>query len=124
MKQAEAIAHTRALAAALILIGLALEVFGSLAVLTGVFDRVAGLALAAYCAATAVLWKQFWKPGDFWASPTGAGRSLFWDFLKNFAVAGGFLLVAFGTSAQSAAAFFAHPFEFSHPYRLQGATSR
>jgi hypothetical protein len=34
--------------------------------------------------------EEFWKPGDFWASNTGQGRTLIWDFLKNFALGAGF----------------------------------
>jgi putative oxidoreductase len=65
---------------------------------------------------TAVLWKQFWKPGDFWSSNTGQGRMLFWDFLKNFALGAGFLLITFGTNAASVEHFLAHPQWSSHPY--------
>ena len=119
--QAQEIASTRLLSIGLILVGLAVEIVGSLAILSGTADRAAALVLAAYCGATAVLWKRFWEPGDFWSSATGTGRSLFWDFLKNLAVAGGFLMIAFGTRAQSVAPFFAHPFASSQPYRLHGA---
>jgi uncharacterized membrane protein YphA (DoxX/SURF4 family) len=34
-------------------------------VLTGIADRFAAFVLAGYCGVTALLWKQFWKPGDF-----------------------------------------------------------
>ena len=104
------------LAAPLILVGLCVEVFGSLAVLTGLLDRPAGFILAGYCGVTALLWKQFWAPGDFWQGGNSKGRQLFWDFLKNFAVAGGFLLVAFGPTADTAATFLHHPLSSTHPY--------
>jgi putative oxidoreductase len=42
--------------------------------------RLCALILAGYCAATAVLYKRFWAPGDFWSEPDGKGRALFWDF--------------------------------------------
>jgi putative oxidoreductase len=92
----------------------------SLGVVTGVADRACALILAGYCAVTALLWKQFWKPGDFWASSTGKARSLFWDFLKNFALGAGFLLITFGTDATSTARFLVHPTLSSHPYRATG----
>jgi putative oxidoreductase len=117
--QAAEIAPTRVAAGALILMGLTVEILMPLAILTGVADRAAALVLAAYCAITALLWKQFWKPGDFWSAPDGKARGLFWDFLKNFALAGGFLLIVFGTGAQSVASFFAHPFASSDPYHVQ-----
>ena len=116
--QARQVAANPAIATVLIVAGLFIEVFMSLGVVTGVADRACAFTLAAYCAATALLWKQFWKPGDFWASSTGQGRTLFWDFLKNLAVGAGFLLVTFGTQASMAAKFFADPLASSHPYQL------
>jgi len=113
--QADEICPYRWMAIALIICGLAIEMVMSAAILTGVMDRLAGLVLALYCMATALLWKQFWRTHDFWR--TQAALGLFWDFLKNFSLAGGFLLLAFGASATSARAFFADPFASSHPYR-------
>jgi putative oxidoreductase len=120
MAQAGEAAPNRGVAASLVLAGLAVEIFMSLAILTGVADRAAAFVLAGYCGVTALLWKQFWKPGDFWSSPDGQGRQLFWDFLKNFALAGGFLLITFGTGARTAPDFFAHPLASSRPYAIQG----
>ena len=57
---AEAI-PSRWLATIAIFAGLGVEVVMSLAVLTGIADRIAALVLAAYCVVTALLWKQFWK---------------------------------------------------------------
>jgi putative oxidoreductase len=118
--QAGEVTPSRALAAGLIVAGLCVEVFMSLGVVTGVADRACAFILAGYCAVTALIWKQFWKPGDFWASSTGKARSLFWDFLKNFALGAGFLLITFGTDATSTARFLAHPTLSSHPYRAAG----
>ncbi len=88
----------------------------SLGILTGIADRFAAFVLAGYCGVTALLWKQFWKPGDFWSG--GKGRELFWDFWKNLALAGGFLLVTFGTGAATVETFVSHPFASSKPYSL------
>jgi putative oxidoreductase len=110
------------LAAVLIVIGLAVEVLMPLGIVTGTADRAAAFVMAGYCGVTAILWKQFWKPGDFWAG--GKGRELFWDFLKNFSLAGGFLVLALGTSAASAQGFFQHPFASSHPYAAATEDSR
>jgi putative oxidoreductase len=115
--QAGEVAPSRTIAAGLILAGLCVEVFMSLGVVTGIADRACAFVLAGYCAVTALLWKRFWKPGDFWTSNTGQGRTLFWDFLKNFALGAGFLLITFGTDATSTAQFMAHPMVSSHPYR-------
>jgi putative oxidoreductase len=113
----EAVPNTAA-AIGLILIGLFVEVFMSLGVITGIADRACAFVLAGYCGVTALLWKQFWKPGDFWSSNSGQGRTLFWDFLKNFALGAGFLLITFGTDAVSVSHFFVHPLSSSHPYSV------
>ena len=114
--QAREAAPNTTVAVGLILIGLFVEVFMSLGVITGIADRACAFVLAGYCGVTALLWKQFWKPGDFWSSNSGQGRTLFWDFLKNFALGAGFLLVTFGTDAASVSHFFVHPLSSSHPY--------
>jgi len=114
--QARQAAPSQALATLLILCGLSIEIFMSAAILIGAADRLAALVLAAYCVATAILWKQFWRPGDFWANPAGQARALFWDFWKNLALAGGFLLLTFGATVQSTSAFLAAPFSSTHPY--------
>jgi putative oxidoreductase len=106
------------LAVMLILAGIAVEILMPLAILTGIADRAAGLVMAGYCMITALLWKQFWKPDDFWKAGESKGRDLFWDFLKNFSLAGGFLLLVVGTHG-TVATFLAHPFASSHPYTQQ-----
>jgi len=100
----------------LIVAGLGVEILMPLGIVTGVADRLAAFILAGYCGVTALLWKQFWRPGDFWRAGHSEGRALFWDFLKNFSLAGGFLLITFGTSAATVADFIAHPLASSHPY--------
>jgi hypothetical protein len=39
-----------------------------------------------------------------------------WNFLKNFALGAGFLLISFGTDAASVGRFFTHPLSSSHRY--------
>ena len=117
---AEAI-PSRWLATIAIFAGLGVEVVMSLAVLTGIADRSAALVLAAYCVVTALLWKQFWKVADFRLRGPSAGRDVFWDFLKNLALAGGFLALASGAGAVGWQSLLAHPLASSHPY-AQAAT--
>jgi putative oxidoreductase len=100
----------------LILIGLSVEILMPIGILSGVADRLAAFILAGYCGVTALLWKQFWKPGDFWHRGESKGRTLFWDFLKNFSLAGGFLLITFGTTSVSVERFFQNPLSSTHPY--------
>ena len=89
----------------------------SLGIVSGIADRAAALVLAAYCAATAFLWKQFWTSGDFRLRGASRGRDTFWDFLKNLALTGGFLSLALGGRASGVEEFLHHPLESSHPYR-------
>lgn len=114
--QAEQAVASKPVAQALILTGLFVEVVMSLCVLTGTADRAAAFVLAGYCMVTALLWKQFWAQPDFRLRGTSQGREVFWDFLKNFAVAGGFLAVAWGGTAGGFDRFLHAPFESSHPY--------
>ncbi len=116
--QAREIFSSTSLARALICVGLFVEIVMSACVLTGTADRAAAFVLAGYCGVTALLWKQFWRPGDFWASGDSKARNLFWDFWKNFALAGGFLLVVFGTRADTVRLFLADPLSSTHPYTL------
>ena len=105
------------LAVVLILCGIAIETLMPLAILTGTADRAAALIMAGYCMVTALLWKQFWKPGDFWQGGDSRGRNLFWDFVKNFSLAGGFLLLVVGAHG-SFRTFLVNPLASSHPYAL------
>jgi putative oxidoreductase len=121
--QASEATANRALAAALIMAGLGTEIVMSAAILSGVADRLAALVLAAYCALTAILWKKFWKKPDFKLRGASLGRDTFWDFLKNFALAGGFLMLAFGSNAAGVQAFLDAPLASSHPYAIAADTS-
>ncbi len=114
---AQATAHSRPLSWLLIGAGICIEVMMSLAVLTGVMDRLAAMVLAGYCVVTALLWKQFWKVADFRLKGPSKGRDVFWDFMKNFALAGGFLLLTTGGTAYGVHHFLQHPLSSTHPYR-------
>ena len=116
--QAAEAAPRRSLATALIFVGFGVEFFMSLAILTGITDRMAAFILAGYCIVTALLWKPFWNAPDFRLRGSSRGREMFWDFLKNLALAGGFLTLTFGASATGFQQFLAHPLASSHPYSL------
>ncbi len=114
--QAQEVFKARALAITVVLVGLAIEVFMALGVVTGIADRACALVIAGYCAATAILFKRFWAQGDFWADPDGKGRTLFWDFLKNLSLGAGFLLIVVGTDGSGLRPFLDHPLASSQPY--------
>lgn len=116
INQARHTVHSKGLACILLGAGLLIEVVMSAAVITGFFDRLAAVILAAYCAVTALLWKQFWNTDDFRLKGPSKGREVFWDFLKNFAVAGGFLILATGGTAYGVKQLITHPLSSSHPY--------
>jgi putative oxidoreductase len=110
------------LATALIVAGLGIEVVMSLAIVTGVADRLAAFVLAGYCIITALLWKPFWKAPDFRLVGASRGRDVFWDFLKNLSLAGGFLVLALGSDAAGVQRFLNHPLGSSHPYTSDNTT--
>jgi putative oxidoreductase len=117
--QAAKAVPSHGVATSLILAGLCVEIFMSLGILTGVADRAAACVMAGYCLLTAILWKQFWKAPDFRLIGASRGRDVFWDFLKNLALAGAFVLLAFGPRASSVQEFLQHPLASSHPYALE-----
>lgn len=117
VQQAKQLVASDTLAKTLILVGLFVEVVMSLGIVTGVADRAAAFVLGGYCAVTALLFKQFWVPGDFWQKGDSKARNLFWDFLKNFSLAAGIMLVTFGTVAPDVPRFLDAPFSSTHPYR-------
>src|SRR6185437_3309917 len=116
VKQAQEIFKPRPIAIVMILIGLFVEIVCTLGVVTGIADRASAFIIAGYCLVTAVLYKQFWAQGDFWANPDGKGRSLFWDFLKNLSLGAGFLLIVVGADGAGLAPFLHSPLASSQPY--------
>ena len=117
VRQAQEVFRPRALATVVLLAGLTIELFCTLGVVTGIADRAAAFVLASYCAVTALLYKRFWAPGDFWGDANGKGRGLFWDFLKNLSLGAGFLLIVVGTDGRGLQPFLDAPFASSLPYR-------
>ncbi len=115
-KQAGEVFTKHGVAVASILAGLFVELVMPLGILTGVADRLAAFVMAGYCVMTALLFKRFWAPGDFWAKGSSRGRDLFWDFLKNFALASGFLLITVGLDGHGWWAFVTDPLGSTHPY--------
>jgi putative oxidoreductase len=84
-------------------------------IVLGIDARAAAVVLAGFCVITALLYHPFWKYPDFW-SKEGAGRAHFWDFLKNFGLVGGLLLVVCAGPPIGFDAIVTHPFS-SPPYQ-------
>lgn len=84
------------LAPLLLAMGMALEIIGPVCVVSGWMAGPAALMLALYCVVTALLFHPFWVHGDLLRPGASVDRTHFWDFAKNFGLAGGLLLVAVG----------------------------
>ena len=83
---------------ALLIAAIAVEAITPICIVSGRKDRSAAAVLAAFCAVTAVLYHPFWKYPDLTAKSQTKGRNELWEFLKNFGLVGGLLMVVFGNS--------------------------
>lgn len=93
-KQAKLPGAVPMLAAAIVVEGLT-PVF----IVSGVWDRPAAVLLAGFCLVTAFLYHPFWAYRDFFSPrDDSVAREHFWQFLKNFGLVGGLLLVVFAGS--------------------------
>lgn len=99
---------------------LLLKILASLALITGMADRLGAIALAGFCVITAFLYKRFWSLGDFSFCAASKAMPVFWEFLKNISLAVAFILIVFGGDAQSLRdglqAFADNPLSSTHPY--------
>lgn len=80
----------------LLVLAIIVEVVTPICIVAGWFAAPAAGVLAGFCVATAVLYHPFWKGSDFWTPGVSIARGHFWDFTKNFGLAGGLMLVALG----------------------------
>jgi putative oxidoreductase len=103
----------------MLVLAIIVEAVTPVLIVAGVFDRLAAFVLAAFCVATAVLYHPFWIFPDFWsARADSTAREHFWQFMKNFGLVGGLLLVAFASSsATRPAAFLSDPLSSTGVYR-------
>ena len=73
------------------------EAITPMMIVSGWYDRLGALLLAGFCVVTAFLYHPFWKGPDFFSPGNDSkAREHFWQFLKNFGLVGGLLLVVFG----------------------------
>ena len=85
MKQAGDIPFKRAMLVASIVV----ECIAPACIVAGKRDRLAAFTLGGFCVMTAVLFHRFWRFPGFWRLEEGEGLQHFWEFLKNFGLAGG-----------------------------------
>lgn len=80
----------------MLVLAILVEGLTPICILLGWMDRPAAVLLAGFCVVTAFLYHPFWACADFFsASDASKGRDHFWQFLKNFGLVGGLLLVVF-----------------------------
>ena len=93
----------------LLLISMLIEFITPVCIVIGWHDHLAAFILAGFCAVTAILYHPFWTFPDFWAPNKSIARNHFWDFLKNFGLAGGLLLLILSNSFLPLSTMIAHP---------------
>lgn len=108
----------------LLVLGMSLELLGPACILLGWHDRLAACLLGLYCIVTALLYHNFWAYPDFWTRGESVARAHFWDFLKNFCVAGGLFLLTFSTQLAPARAVVTHPLSSTPVYTPAGVAPR
>ena len=80
----------------LLVLAMMVEFVTPVCIVSGWYDGFAAFVLAGYCGIMAILYHNFWKYPRFW-SPDSAGYPHLWDFLKNFGLVGGLMLVVLGS---------------------------
>lgn len=100
--------------AVLVVLAICIEVVTPICIVSGWHDRLAAFVLAGFCVVTALLYHPFWAYPDLWSDPHSQSREHFWQFLKNFGLVGGLLLVVFAGSPASPEQVLAHPLGSSY----------
>lgn len=103
-----------ALAPAMLVAAIVVEIGAPVCIVLGWHDRLAAFVLAGFCAVTAVLYHQFWRYPDFWRFREGEGLEHFWEFLKNFGLVGGLGLVVLAPRTLPATDFLERPLSSTH----------
>jgi putative oxidoreductase len=88
--------------AAMLAAAIAVEGLTPFGIVFDVYPRACAVLLAGFCAVTAFLYHHFWTYDDFFSpSDDSVAREHFWQFLKNFGLVGGLLMVMFPSVLQS-----------------------
>ena len=80
----------------LLVLAMVVEVVTPVCIVSGWYDGFAAFVLAGYCVITAILYHNFWKYPRFWSAGS-EGYPHLWDFLKNFGLVGGLILIVLGS---------------------------
>ncbi len=95
LKQADSSIVPKAAGPAMLTAAMLVEFITPFCIVTGWHDRLASFVLAGYCVVSGLLYHRFWRYPDFW-TPGREGNAHFWDFVKNFGLVGGLLLLLVG----------------------------
>ncbi len=107
-------------AAVLLVLGILVELIAPVCIVIGWHDRIAAFVLAGFCVITALVYHNFWHYADFWSHGDSKARTHFWDFLKNFGLVGGLLLITFGATLAPLGATVRHPLSSTPVYSRAG----
>ena len=79
---------------AMLIAAIIIEGLTPLMIVSGWHDRLGSFLLAGFCVVTAFLYHPFWRGPDFFSpADDSKAREHFWQFLKNFGLAGGLGLI-------------------------------
>lgn len=95
--------------APLLIVGMIVELVAPVLILLGVWDRLAAFLLAGFCMVTAVMFHDFWNYPGLLSPSGGPALDHFWEFLKNFGLAGGLMLVMLDARPRPFSDFVARP---------------
>lgn len=99
---------------AMLVAAILIEAITPVMIVAGWHDRLAAFLLAGFCVVTAFIYHPFWKGPDFFSPHDDSkAREHFWQFLKNFGLAGGLGLVIVAGSMTPPEQVIAHPFSSS-----------
>jgi putative oxidoreductase len=93
----------------LLVLAIVVELVTPVCIVLAWHDRLAAFVLAGFCFVTAILYHPFWQFADFWTPGDSKGRSHFWDFLKNFGLVGGLLIIVLLGNFVPATSVIGHP---------------
>jgi putative oxidoreductase len=104
----------------LVVLAILIEGITPFCIVFGWHDRLAAFVLAGFCVVTALLYHRFWAFPDFWSDPHSQSREHFWQFVKNFGLVGGLLLVVFAGAIAPPEQVLARPLSSSYSSRPGG----
>lgn len=123
LKQAQSSFLPSASAPVLLMLAIIVELVTPFCIVIGWHDRLAAFILAGFCVVSALLYHNFWNYPDFWVKGDSTARGHFWDFLKNFGLVGGLLLITFGTTLAPADQVALHPLSSTPVYSRPAAAA-